>query len=75
MNCSYAMLTDIVIRNLFNVIGILLAAQLWGYIADTRGRRKVIMYTMFISCACTIASSFVTNFWLFLVFRFLVGFL
>lgn len=56
-------------------VGILIAAQFWGYISDTRGRRKTIMYSMMVACVCTLISSFITNFWLFLVMRFLVGIL
>lgn len=55
--------------------GIISSSHLWGFLADTQGRRKVILPTLLVSFACTLASSVTTNFWLFVVFRYLNGFL
>lgn len=54
-------------------IGILISSPVWGYLADIKGRRKVIIYTLLVSIICTIVSSFSTNFWTFAVTRFLCG--
>lgn len=56
-------------------IGIIASSHLWGFLADTQGRRAVILPTLLVSFACTVASSLTTQFWLFVVFRFLNGFL
>lgn len=56
-------------------VGIIASSHLWGFLADTRGRRMVIMPTLFISFFITIASSFVKSFWLFTVLRFFSGLL
>lgn len=56
-------------------MGIIASSHLWGFLADTRGRRMVIMPTLFISFFITIVSSFVKSFWLFTVLRFFSGLL
>lgn len=56
-------------------VGIISSSHLWGFLADTQGRRKIILPTLFLSFTCTILSSITTNFWLFVVFRYLNGFL
>lgn len=56
-------------------LGILISSPVWGYLADIKGRRKVIIYTLLVSIICTIVSSFSTNFWTFAVTRFLCGIL
>lgn len=53
--------------------GIIASSHLWGFLADTKGRRKVIMPTLFISFAFTVASSFVKSFWVFTLLRFFSG--
>lgn len=55
--------------------GIISSSHLWGFLADTQGRRKVILPTLLLSFTFTVASSLTTNFWLFVVFRYLNGFL
>ncbi|KAG5683064.1 hypothetical protein PVAND_012370 [Polypedilum vanderplanki] len=55
-------------------IGIILASQLWGFLADTRGRKKIIVPALLFSFIFTILSTFMKNFWLLLVSRFLNGF-
>lgn len=56
-------------------VGIITSSHLWGFLADTRGRRKVIMPTLFISFIITVVSSFVKSFWVFTVLRFFSGLL
>lgn len=55
-------------------IGLILSSHLWGFLADTRGR-KTIVPTLFIAFGITIVSSFTKSFWLLVVLRFLNGFL
>lgn len=56
-------------------LGIILSSHLWGYLADTKGRRCVIMPTLLIAFLLSCASSLVQNFYLFVSLRFLNGFL
>lgn len=55
--------------------GIIASSHLSGFLADTKGRRLVIMLSLLLSFGCTLISSFVSNFWIFTAMRFLCGFL
>ncbi|XP_041780215.1 synaptic vesicle glycoprotein 2B-like [Anopheles merus] len=54
--------------------GIICSSHLWGFLADTRGRRAIILPTLFLAFASSALSSLTTNFWLITVMRFLTGF-
>uniref|UniRef100_A0A182W4A7 Major facilitator superfamily (MFS) profile domain-containing protein n=1 Tax=Anopheles minimus TaxID=112268 RepID=A0A182W4A7_9DIPT len=54
--------------------GIIFSSHLWGFLADTRGRRAIIMPTLFLAFASSALSSLTTNFWLITLMRFLTGF-
>uniref|UniRef100_A0A1Y9HAI4 Major facilitator superfamily (MFS) profile domain-containing protein n=1 Tax=Anopheles farauti TaxID=69004 RepID=A0A1Y9HAI4_9DIPT len=54
--------------------GIICSSHLWGFLADTRGRRTVIVPTLFLAFASTVISSFTTSFWLITITRFFTGF-
>lgn len=56
-------------------LGIICSAHLWGYLGDTKGRRAVILPTLFLAFLSSVAASFVKNFYLFTALRFLNGFL
>lgn len=56
-------------------IGLICSSHLWGFLADTRGRKTIIVPTLFIAFGITIVSSFTQSFWLLVVLRFLNGFL
>lgn len=56
-------------------IGIIVSSHLWGFLADTRGRKMIIVSTLFIAFFITIISSFTQSYWLLVVLRFLNGFL
>lgn len=56
-------------------LGIICSSHLWGYLADTRGRRRIIQPTLFATFVVTVAASFVQNFYFLTILRFLTGFL
>ncbi|XP_061390195.1 synaptic vesicle glycoprotein 2A-like [Musca vetustissima] len=53
--------------------GIITSSHLWGFLADTTGRRNVIRPTLLIGFAITVVSSFSTNFWTLVILRYLNG--
>lgn len=55
--------------------GIICSAHLWGYLADTKGRRRVIQPTLFATFLVTVTASFVQNFYFLTILRFFTGFL
>lgn len=55
--------------------GIICSSHLWGYLADTKGRRRVIQPTLLATSIATITASFVQNFYFLTILRFLTGFL
>lgn len=57
------------------LVGTVASLHLWGILADTKGRRKVILPTLFLSFICTTLSSLATNFPLLIILRLLSGFL
>lgn len=54
-------------------IGMMVGAYIWGSIADTLGRRKVLIVISFMNALCIVASSFCQSYILFMIFRFLNG--
>lgn len=56
-------------------VGMIVSSHLWGFLADTRGRKTVIVPTLFIAFVITIISSFAKSFWFLVLMRFLNGFL
>lgn len=55
--------------------GVLSASYLWGFLADTAGRRRVILPTLFVAFSLSFIGSFVESFYVFAALRFLNGFL
>lgn len=55
--------------------GVLSASHLWGFLADTKGRRRVIQPTLFVAFSISLIGSFVENFYVFAALRYLNGFL
>ncbi|CAG9801790.1 unnamed protein product [Chironomus riparius] len=55
-------------------IGIILSSHFWGFMADTRGRKKVIVPALMLSFLFTVISTFAKSFWFLALFRFLNGF-
>lgn len=61
--------------NAVSFFGIICSSHLWGFLADTKGRRSIIMPTLFTAFLISCASSIVENFYIFVTLRFLNGFL
>ncbi|XP_054727892.1 synaptic vesicle glycoprotein 2A-like [Anastrepha obliqua] len=55
-------------------LGIISSSHLWGFLADTKGRRRVIRPTLLAGFAVTVLSSFAINFWIMVLLRFINGF-
>ncbi|KAK3909439.1 Synaptic vesicle glycoprotein 2B [Frankliniella fusca] len=55
-------------------IGMLFGSHLWGFLADTTGRRSVVCITLFVDVVIAVLSAIVPSYWIFLVLRFLAGF-
>ena len=56
-------------------IGVILSSHFWGFAADTKGRKKVLVPALFMSFATAAISSFATSFWFLALMRFLNGIL
>lgn len=56
-------------------VGTICSSHLWGFLADTKGRRRTIIPAFLMAFLTTVLSSFVENFYLFATLRFLNGFL
>lgn len=56
------------------LFGIICSSHLWGFLADTKGRRRVIQPTLFAAAILSIICSFVQNIYIFIALRFLNGF-
>lgn len=54
-------------------IGMMAGAYAWGSVADTLGRKKVLIAISFMNALCIVASSFSQSYELFMLFRFLNG--
>ncbi|XP_063705657.1 synaptic vesicle glycoprotein 2B-like [Culicoides brevitarsis] len=55
-------------------IGIMIPAYMWGYLADTKGRKKIMLFSLFCSNVAAVCSSVAPTFTVFLICRFVVGF-
>ena len=56
------------------LLGMVIGSYIWGCLADTKGRKVVLIATLLMDGIVGIASSFVQYFWIFLFFRFCNGF-
>uniref|UniRef100_A0A8D8ABG9 Synaptic vesicle glycoprotein 2C n=4 Tax=Culex pipiens TaxID=7175 RepID=A0A8D8ABG9_CULPI len=54
-------------------IGMMVGAYFWGSVADSLGRKKVLIVISIMNAFCIVASSFSQNYETFMVFRFLNG--
>jgi VNT family MFS transporter (synaptic vesicle glycoprotein 2) len=55
--------------------GMISSSHLWGYLADTRGRKKTLVIALVLDGVCGLLSSVAHSYWLFVVLRFFNGFL
>jgi VNT family MFS transporter (synaptic vesicle glycoprotein 2) len=55
-------------------IGIILSSHFWGFLADTRGRKRVLVPALFLASAFSMISTLAKSFWTLSLFRFLNGF-
>lgn len=55
--------------------GIICSAHLWGYLADTKGRRAIIVPTLFAAFISSLFASLGESFFVLAFFRLLNGFL
>lgn len=56
-------------------VGIICSSHMWGFLADTKGRRIIIQPTLAIAFVMSLLSTLTSNFYLFTALRFLNGFL
>lgn len=54
-------------------VGMMVGAYFWGSLADSLGRKRVLIVISYMNAFCIVASSFSQNFELFMLFRFLNG--
>ncbi|XP_050328483.1 synaptic vesicle glycoprotein 2A-like isoform X1 [Bactrocera neohumeralis] len=62
------------ILSAINFVGIIASSHLWGFFADTKGRRQVLWSTLLAAFVSTVFSSFAHNFWTMVLLRFINGF-
>ncbi|CAO1319776.1 unnamed protein product [Diamesa serratosioi] len=53
--------------------GIIISSHLWGILADSYGRKRIICVALLLTFSTSILSSFATSFWQLIVFRFFNG--
>lgn len=56
-------------------MGTICSSHLWGFLADTKGRRCVILPTLFVAFVLGVCASFANDFYTLASLRFLTGFL
>uniref|UniRef100_A0A182RE84 Major facilitator superfamily (MFS) profile domain-containing protein n=1 Tax=Anopheles funestus TaxID=62324 RepID=A0A182RE84_ANOFN len=53
--------------------GIIVSSHFWGYIADTKGRRRTLIVSLMLTAICALVSGLSINYTMMVVMRFLVG--
>ncbi|KAK9738348.1 Major Facilitator Superfamily [Popillia japonica] len=56
-------------------LGVVSSSHIWGFLADTRGRRNVLLTSMMLGFLTSVLSSLAPNAWSFILIRYLNGFL
>ncbi|XP_061390197.1 synaptic vesicle glycoprotein 2B-like [Musca vetustissima] len=54
-------------------VGMIISSHLWGFLADTKGRKRVIKPTLIAGFIVTVISSFAMEFWTMLILRLING--
>lgn len=67
--------TDKGILSAIGYVGVILSSHLWGFLADTRGRRSMLIPSLLMAFVATVLSSLANSFWLLVFLRFINGFL
>lgn len=55
--------------------GVICSSHLWGFLADTRGRHRIIQPTLWVAVSLSIICSFLKSIYPLMVLRFFNGFL
>lgn len=63
------------ILSAISFLGVVSSSHLWGFLADTRGRKNVLFISMIMSFLTSVISSLIPQAWLFILIRFINGFL
>ncbi|XP_019884460.1 synaptic vesicle glycoprotein 2B [Camponotus floridanus] len=61
--------------NAITYVGMMLSGFMWGYLADVKGRKKIILYGYLADGICNIFAGFSQNFETLVFFKFLSGFI
>lgn len=61
------------VLNAVSYAGMIISAVLWGYLADTQGRKKVLAYGFLADAICVFGSALSQNFEMLVVFKFFGG--
>ncbi|CAL1688229.1 unnamed protein product [Lasius platythorax] len=61
--------------NAITYVGMVLSGFMWGYLADVKGRKKIILYGYMADGICNILAGFSQNFETLVFFKFLSGFI
>lgn len=67
--------TDKGILSSIGYVGVILSSHFWGFLADTKGRRSMLIPSLLMAFVATLLSSLANSFWLLVGFRFINGFL
>lgn len=65
--------TDKGILSSVGYLGVILSSHLWGFLADTKGRRSTLIPSLLIAFVITVLSSLANSFWLLVFLRFING--
>ncbi|XP_034098230.2 probable metabolite transport protein CsbC isoform X2 [Drosophila albomicans] len=66
-------LTDKGVLNACAYAGMIISAIPWGYLADTKGRRKVLVYGYLLTCICVLGSALSQSFIMLATFKIFGG--
>lgn len=56
-------------------LGVVASSHFWGFVADTKGRKIVLLTSLIVSAAITFVESLIITTWIFILLRFFNGFL
>lgn len=74
--CDLSLTTsDKGILSAIGYVGLIFSSHLWGFLSDTKGRRKTLITSLLMATLFTFISSLVNSFWVLVLLRFLNGFL